>query len=84
MFLSFGGIKMFYAACEDLEIKKWIILEFSDEKEQKTFITGKGLAKRFFNRHIISEKLATGVLAKENRHTIKYNGYNLNVLGLTL
>ena len=75
---------MFYAACEDLEIKKWIILEFSNEREQKTFVAGRGLAKRFFNRHIISEKLAIGVLAKENRYTIKYNNYNLNVLGLTL
>ena len=75
---------MFYAACEDLEIKKWIILEFSNEREQKAFIAGRGLASRFFNRHIISEKLAIGVLAKENRYTIKYNNYNLNVLGLTL
>lgn len=75
---------MFYAACEDLEIKKWIVLEFNNEKEQKNFIAGRGLAERFFKRHIISEKLAIGILAKENRHTIIFNGYNLNVLGLTL
>ena len=75
---------MFYAACEDLEIRKWIVLEFNNEKEQKTFIAGRGLAGRFFKRHIVSEKLAIEVLAKEDRHTIKYNGYNLNVLGLTL
>ena len=61
---------MFYAACEDLETKKWIVLEFSNEKEQKTFVAGRGLARRFFKRHIISEKLAIGILAKENRHTI--------------
>ena len=75
---------MFYAACEDLEIRKWIVLEFSNEREQKAFIAGRGLAGRFFKRHIVSEKLAIGVLAREDRHTIKYNGYNLNVLGLTL
>ena len=79
-----GGIKMYYAICKDLETKKWIILEFNNEKEQKIFIAGRGFASRFFNRHIVSEKLAIGVLAKENRYTIKYNGYNLNVLGLTL
>ena len=33
---------MFYAACEDLEIRKWIVLEFNNEKEQKTFIAGRG------------------------------------------
>ena len=75
---------MFYAACKDLEIRKWIVLEFSNERDQKAFIAGRGLASRFFNRHIISKKLAVGVLAKEDRHTIKYNGCNLNVLGLTL
>ena len=75
---------MYYAICRDFEIKKWIILEFSNEREQKAFIAGRGLAGRFFKRHIVSEKLAIGVLAKENRYTIKYNGYNLNVLGLTL
>ena len=75
---------MFYAACKDLEIRKWIVLEFSNEREQKAFIAGRGLASRFFNRHIISKKLAIGVLAREDRHIIKYNGYNLNVLGLTL
>lgn len=75
---------MFYAACEDLETKKWIILEFSDKEEQKAFIAGKGLTKRFFSRHTIPEELVFRVLAKEDRHTIKYNGYNLNVLGLTL
>lgn len=75
---------MFYAACEDLEIKKWIVLEFNNKEEQKTFIAGRGLTSRFFSRHTISEELAFRVLAKEDRHTIKYNGYNLNVLGLTL
>lgn len=75
---------MFYVTCKDSEIRKWIILEFNNEKEQKKFIAGKGLARRFFNRKGISSKLAIGVLSKEDRYTIKYNGYNLNVLGLTL
>lgn len=75
---------MFYAACKDLEIKKWIVLEFSDKEEQRAFIAGKGLTKRFFSRHTLSKELAIGVLAREDRHIIKYNGYNLNVLGLTL